>query len=61
MVHVIDVETWAEVDQFRTPGLRHHGLARGENGRLWMDDTSADTVSLLDTKDGRVYDVFRGE
>ena len=32
MVHVIDVETWEEVDQFRTPGPCNHGLTRG---RKW--------------------------
>ena len=61
MVHVIDVETWEEVGEFRTPGLRNHGVAWGKNDRLWVADTSAGAVSLLDTKDGRVYDVFRVE
>ena len=61
MVHVIDVETWEEVGQFRTPGLRNHGVAWGENSRLWVADTSAGAISLLDTKDGRVYDVLRVE
>ncbi len=61
MVHVMNPETWEEEHQFRTPGLRNHGVAWGENGRLWVADTSAGAVSLLDTKDGRVYDVFRVE
>ena len=61
MVHVMNPETWEEEHQFRTPGLRNHGVAWGENGRLWVADTSAGTVSLLDTADGRIYDVFRIE
>lgn len=61
MVHVMNAETWEEEHQFRTPGLRNHGLAWGENGRLWVADTSAGVVSLLDTKDGRIYDLIRVE
>lgn len=61
MVHVIDPETWQEVHQFRAPGLRVHGVAWGPNGRLWVSDTSAGTVNLLDPKDGRVFDVLRVE
>ena len=56
-----DVETWEEVGQLRTPGLRNHGVAGGGNARLWVADTSAGAISLLDTKDGRVYDVLRVE
>ena len=59
MVHVMDPETWEEVHQFRAPGLRVHGIAWAEDGRLWSADTSAGTVSLLDTEDGRIYDVIR--
>ena len=61
MVHVMDPDSWEEVHRLRTPGLRNHGLAWGERGRLWVADTSAGTVSLLDPSDGRVYDVFRVE
>ncbi len=61
MVHVMDPDSWEEVHRFRTPGLRNHGLAWGEEDRLWVADTSAGTVSLLDPSDGRVYDVFRVE
>jgi len=61
MVHVMDPETWEEVHRFRTPGLRVHGLAWGRDGYLWVADTSAGTVNLLDTRDGRVMDVFRVE
>ena len=57
MVHVMDPDTWEERHLFRTPGLRNHGLAWGDGGRLWVADTSAGTVSLLDTGDGRVYDL----
>ena len=58
MIHVMNVETWEEEHQFRTPGFRNHGVAWGDNGRLWVADTSAGTVSLLDTKDGRIYDMI---
>jgi len=61
MVHVINPETWEEQHRFRIPGLRVHGLAWGDNGRLWAADTSAGTVSLLDTRDGRIHDVIRVE
>ena len=37
------------------------GLAWGPGGRLWSADTSAGTVCLLDTAEGRIYDVFRVE
>ncbi len=59
MIHIIDPETWQEVHRFRSPGLRVHGLAWAENGLLWVADTSAGTVNLLNPKDGRVYDVIR--
>ncbi len=61
MVHVMNVDPWREIYCFRTPGLRNHGLAWGDGDRMWVADTSAGAVSLLDTKDGRVYDVFRVE
>jgi DNA-binding beta-propeller fold protein YncE len=61
MVHVMNPETWEEVHRFRVPGLRVHGIAWAENGRLWVADTSAGTVNLLDPADGRVCDVFRVE
>ena len=61
MVHVMDVDPWQEVNQFRTPGLRNHGLAWSDDGRLWVADTSAGTVSLLDTEDGRIWKVIRVE
>ena len=57
-VHVVDVQTWTEERAFRTPGLRNHGLA-WEGDKLWVADTSAGTVNLLDTADGRVYEVIR--
>lgn len=60
MVHVMNAETWTEVHQFRTPGLRNHGLA-WEGDNLWVADTSAGTVSLLDPTDGRVLKVIRVE
>ena len=61
MVHVMDPDTWEEVHRFRTTGLRVHGIAWSDSGRLWVADTSAGTVSLLDTGEGRVYDVIRVE
>ena len=57
-VHVVDAQTWTEEHAFRTPGLRNHGLA-WEGDKLWVADTSAGTVNLLDTADGRVYQVIR--
>lgn len=59
-VHVVDAETWTEEHAFRTPGLRNHGLA-WQDDKLWVADTSAGTVNLLGTADGRVYDVIRVE
>jgi streptogramin lyase len=61
LIHVMDPESWQEVHSFRAPGLRVHGLAWGEKGRLWVADTSNGTVSLLGTEDGRVYEVIRVE
>ncbi len=59
-IHIMDAATWEEVGQFATSGLRVHGIGWGENGMLWVSDTSAGTVLLMDPKqDGRVYDVFR--
>jgi streptogramin lyase len=57
-VHVMNAETWAEESSFRTPGLRNHGLA-WEDDKLWVADTSAGTVCLLDPQDGRVLRVIR--
>lgn len=59
MIHVMDPESWTEVNRFRAPGLRVHGIAWGPQGRLWAADTSAGTVSLLDAETGRVYEVIR--
>ncbi|MYD63289.1 MAG: hypothetical protein F4W91_19825 [Gemmatimonadetes bacterium] len=59
-VHVVDAKTWTEEHAFRTPGLRNHGLA-WQDDKLWVADTSAGTVNLLGTADGRVYDVIRVE
>ena len=59
MIHVMDPDGWEEVHRFRAPGLRVHGLAWADDGRLWAADTSAGTVNLLDTAEGRVYDVIR--
>ena len=61
MVHVVNVDPWVEEHQFRTPGLRNHGLAWSEDGRLWVADTSSGTVSLLDPADGRIWKVIRVE
>lgn len=61
MVHVMDPEGWEEVHRFRTPGLRPHGLAWADDGKLWLADTASGTVCLLDIADGRVYEVIRVE
>ena len=61
LIHVIDVATWTEVNAFCAPGLRVHGLAGADDGTLWVADTSAGTVSRLDTEDGRVWEVIRVE
>ncbi len=59
-IHVMDAETWEEVDSFPTGGIRVHGLGWNEDGRLWVADTSAGTVVLMDVdRGGRIYDVFR--
>lgn len=59
-IHVMDVNTWEEVERFRTGGLRVHGIAWNDDGRLWVSDTSAGTVTLLDLNHGgRIYEVFR--
>ena len=60
-VHVMKVDPWEEEYSFPAPGLRVHGLAWAEDGRLWAADTSAGTVCCLDRVSGRVYDVFRVE
>lgn len=61
MVHIMNAETWEEVGQFRAPGLRVHGIGWADNGMLWVSDTSAGTVNLIDPQDGRIFDVFRVE
>ena len=59
-VHVMDSKTWEEVATFPSAGLRAHGIGWHENGMLWVSDTSAGVVMLMDTeKDGRIYEVFR--
>ena len=61
-VHIMDAKTWEEVGSFATGGLRVHGIGWANNGMLWVSDTSAGTVLLMDPeRDGRVYDVFRVE
>ncbi|MBM3957281.1 MAG: hypothetical protein FJ313_04430 [Gemmatimonadetes bacterium] len=60
-VHVMDVATWRCLREFRAPGIRVHGLAWADDGTLWAADTTAGTVSRLDTRDGRVLDAFRVE
>ena len=59
MVHIMNPDPWKEEHRFRTTGFRNHGIAWGPQGRLWVADTSAGTLSLLDSRDGRVYDVVR--
>ena len=61
LIHVIDVATWTEVNAFRAPGLRVHGLAWADDGTLWVADTSAGTISRLDAETGRVWEVIRVE
>ena len=61
MIHVMDAFTWEEVNRFRTPGLRVHGLAWSADGHLWSADTSAGTIVLMDIQDGRILDVIRVE
>ena len=59
-LHVIDAAAWEEVGQFPTGGLRVHGIAWDESGMLWVSDTSAGTVILMDLdRGGRICDVFR--
>ncbi|MDE0141923.1 MAG: hypothetical protein OXI80_01095 [Caldilineaceae bacterium] len=61
MVHVMDPQGWQEVSSTRVPGLRVHGIAWSEDGKLWSADTSAGTVCLLDPESGRIFDVIRVE
>ena len=61
MVHVIDPDGWQETHRLRVPGLRVHGLAWADDGKLWAADTSAGTVCLLDPQSGRILDVMRVE
>lgn len=61
MVHVMDSDGWQEVYSIRVPGLRVHGIAWSEDGKLWAADTSAGTVCLLDPESGRIFDVIRVE
>ncbi len=59
-IHVVDAETWEEVDSFASGGIRVHGLGWNGDGRLWVSDTTAGTVVLRDVDlGGRIYDVFR--
>lgn len=62
-LHVMDVATWEEVNSFPVPGLRVHGIAWSADGdgRLWIADTSAGTVNLMDVNDGRIHEVIRVE
>jgi len=60
-VHVMDVAAWKCVREFRAPGIRVHGVAWADDGTLWIADTTAGTVSRVDTEDGRVLDAFRVE
>lgn len=61
MIHVMDPHSWQEVHRLRAPGLRVHGIAWADDGKLWCADTSAGTVCLLDPQDGRIFDVLRVE
>ena len=59
-IHVMDASSWEEVDSFPSGGIRVHGLGWNDDGLLWVADTSAGTVTLMDVdKGGRIYDVFR--
>ena len=60
-IHVMDATTWQEVNRFRAPGLRVHGLAWAPDGTLWVADTSAGTICRLDPQDGRIWEVIRVE
>ncbi len=60
-VHVVDVANWKTVHEFRAPGIRVHGLAWADDSSLWIADTTAGTVSQVNTADGRVLNAFRVE
>jgi len=60
-IHVMDPETWQEVHRFPSSGLRVHGLAWHDPGRLWVADTSAGTVNLVGIDNGRIFEVIRVE
>ncbi|MCB0140561.1 MAG: hypothetical protein KDE50_11690 [Caldilineaceae bacterium] len=60
-IHVMDPESWEEVNRFPSGGLRVHGIAWGPHGRLWVSDTSSGTVQLMDTERGRIFETIRVE
>ncbi|MBV7328645.1 hypothetical protein KFU94_10370 [Chloroflexi bacterium TSY] len=60
-VHVMNPDTWEEVNRFLSAGLRVHGIAWGEQGRLWVSDTSSGVINLMDTEQGRIHQVIRVE
>ena len=56
----MDAKTWEEVATFPQLAFVPTASGWGDDGKLWVSDTSAGVVMLMDTeKDGRIYDVFR--
>ena len=58
-IHVVDTTNWKEVRSWPSGGLRVHGIGWDTDGKLWVSDTSAGTVQLMDPENGRVYKVYR--
>ena len=58
-IHVVDATTWREILSFPTGGLRVHGIGWSSDGKLWVSDTSAGNIHLMDPESGRICKVFR--
>ena len=58
-LHVMDATTWEPIRALRLPGVRPHGVGWDKEGRLWVADTTAGTVTAMDTETGHFHDAFR--
>ena len=58
-LHVMDATTWEPIRALRLPGIRPHGVGWDKGGRLWVADTTAGTVTAMDTETGHFHDAFR--
>lgn len=58
-VHVMDANSWREVNSFASGGLRVHGIAWGPDDKLWVSDTSSGVINLMNVDSGRIHKVIR--